>query len=285
MILVAGGTGRLGAQVVASLLAGGHEVRVLSRGVRPVPPETTGAEIVTGSLTDEGAVARAVTGADTVVSAVTGFPFSSPARVDAAGNELLVRAAERAGADVVLVSVAGASPGSPMGLLRAKHVAEQALARAGVRGTVVRPEAFADLWIELLAATAARSHRPLVFGRGDNPTGWVAVRDVAALVVRSVEEKTLRGATLTLSGPERLALHELARRVMDANGWEGSPRHVPPAALRVLSLLPGRAGRQAEAALAMDGTPAVVDDARSAVPGLPSTPVGALLAERVAHHD
>jgi NADH dehydrogenase len=285
MILVAGGTGRLGSQVVPALLADGQEVRVLARGVRPAPPEVAGAETVTGSLTDQAAVDQAVTGAHTVVSAVTGFPFDSPARVDAAGNELLVRAAARAGADVVLVSVAGASPSSRMALLRAKHQAEQALARAGVRGTVVRPEAFADLWVELLATTAARSHRPLVFGRGDNPMGWVAVRDVAALVVRSVQEQALRGATLTISGPDRMTLRELADRVMAVNGWAGTPRHVPPAALRVAALLPGRAGRQAEAALAMDEMPAVVDDARVRVPGLPTTPVDEVLAERVARHD
>jgi NADH dehydrogenase len=285
MILVAGGTGRLGSQVVAALLARGQQVRVLARGARPAPPEVADAETLTGSLLDEDAVDRAMSGVDTVVSAVTGFPFSSPARVDAAGNQVLVRAAERAGAEVVLVSVAGASPGSRMGLFRAKHEAEQALARADARGTVIRPEAFADLWIELLTTTATRSHRPLVFGRGDNPIGWVAVRDVAALVVRSVEEQALRGATLTISGPERMTLRDLADRVMAAHGWAGAPRHVPPPALRVASLLPGRAGRQAEAALAMDETPAAADDVRSRVPGLPVTPVAELLAQRVAHHD
>lgn len=277
MILVAGGTGRLGSQVVRSLLAGGHDVRVLARGTRPPPADITGADVIAGSVTDPSVVARAVQGVDRVVSAVTGFPFVSPARVDLQGTRVLVSAAEAVGAEVLLVSVAGASPDSPMGLFRAKYHAEQVLGRARVSGTIIRAEAFADLWIDLLRTSAGRSRRPLVFGRGDNPMGWVAVRDVAALTVRATESGALRGSTLTISGPQRLSLTDLAHRVMAANGWPGSPRHVPTRALRLAARLPGRAGRQAEAALAMDVMPAALDDARRAAPDLPCTPIEALL--------
>jgi uncharacterized protein YbjT (DUF2867 family) len=277
VILVAGGTGRLGSCVVASLIRGGHDVRVLTRGHRPRPDQLAGAEVVTGSVLDPSVVARAVEGVHVVVSAVTGFPAAAPERVDLQGTRMLAAAAERVGAEVVLISVAGASRDSAMGLFRAKFEAEQVLARSQVRGSMIRPEAFADLWIELLTATAGRSHRPVVFGRGDNPTGWVAVGDVAALTVRAVETAALRGSTLTISGPERLTMTELALRVMTAHGWTGPPRHVPPNALRALARVPGRAGRQAEAALAMEGLPAVIDDARHLVPGLPSTTVEDLL--------
>jgi NADH dehydrogenase len=277
VILVAGGTGRLGSLVVADLLARGNRVRVLSRGTGPVPQEVAPSEVMAGSVTDPAALEKAVEGVDLVVSAVTGFPRADPARVDAAGNELLVQAAEGVGAEVVLVSVAGAAPDSAMGLFRAKFEAEQALGRSSVRGTIIRPEAFADLWIDLLATTARRSRRPLVFGRGDTPTGWVAVGDVAALVTRVVEQASLRGTTYTLSGPERISVTELARRLMASRGWPGSPRHLPVAALHVTARLPGRSGRQAEAALAMDQPSPVHDDTRTRVPGLPSTPLAELL--------
>ena len=279
MILVVGGTGRLGSQVTDGLLAHGHPVRVLARGRRrPIPGQAAQTEVVHGSVTDPDVLERALAGVDVVVSAFTGFPFVDPARVDSAGNKLLVRAAERTGAEVVLVSVAGAAPDSAMGLFRAKSEAEQALDRSSVRGTIIRPDAFADLWIELLATTARRSQRPLVLGRGHNPIGWVAVRDVASVVVRVVDEALLRGAVYTLSGPERISLTELARRLMSARGWSGSPRHLPVAALRMTALLPGRAGRQAHAALAMDSLRPIDDDTRARLPELPNTPVAELLA-------
>ena len=277
MILVVGGTGRLGSRVTDGLLARGHRVRVLARGRRPIPPEAARADVVRGSVTDPEVLERALVGVEVVVSAITGFPFADPARVDLAGNDLLVRAAERVGAEVVLLSVAGAEPDSAMGLFRAKFGAEQCVHRSGVRGTVIRPAAFADLWIELLATTARRSHRPLVFGRGDNPMGWVAVGDVAALVLRVVDQASLRGAVYTLCGPERISMTGLARRLMEVRGWPGSPRHVPVAALRVAALLPGRGGRQAQAALDMEGLRPVDDDTRTRIPDLPDTPLSDLI--------
>jgi len=277
VILVAGGTGRLGSAVVAALLAEGHEVRVLARGRRPPPDPTAGVEWIPGSVSDSTVVARAVAGVDVVVSAVTGFPSAPPSRVDGAGTAVVVHATERVGARLVFLSVAGASPDSRMELFRAKYEAERAVVSSGLEWTIIRPDAFADLWIELLTQTGRRTQRPLVFGRGSNPTGWVAVRDVTALTVRAVGTTTLGGRRLTISGPQRLTATELAAHVMAARGWPGTPRHVPTGFLRAASMLPGGPGRQARAALAMETLPAVVDDARRAVPQLPRTRVDALL--------
>lgn len=278
MILVVGGTGRLGSQVSAGLLSHGYQVRVLARGMRPLTEQVVDTETVAGSVTDPAVLDRALAGVDLVVSAVTGFPFTNPSRVDSAGNALLVRAAERVGAEVVLVSVAGAAPDSAIGLFRAKFDAEQTLDRSRVRGTIIRPDAFADLWIELLTTSARRSHRPLVFGRGNASIGWVAVRDVASLVIRVVDQPSLRGTAYTLSGPEHISLTELARRLMSVRGWPGSPRHLPVPALRATALLPGRVGRQTQAAVAMDDLAPVEDDTRTRIHDLPNTPVAELFA-------
>ena len=74
-------------------------------------------------------------GVATVVSAVQGFAGPgrvTPESVDRAGNVHLIDAAEAAGADVVLMSVVGASADSPMELFRAKYAAEQHLRASGV---------------------------------------------------------------------------------------------------------------------------------------------------------
>jgi uncharacterized protein YbjT (DUF2867 family) len=233
MILVVGGTGRLGSSVVATLLADGHEVRVLARGRRPPPAGITGAQWIPGSVTDSGVVARAVHGVDVVITAFTGFPSASPARVDNEGTGAVVRAARRVGARMVFLSVAGAAADAPLELFRAKYAAESAVKSSDLEWTIIRPDAFADLWIELL--------------------------------------------TQSISGPQRLTLTELASHVMAAQHWPGTPRYVPTAMLRAASMLPGAPGRQAQAALAMETLPPVVDDARRAVPQLPCTTVQALL--------
>ena len=237
MILVAGGTGRLGSLVVARLEAGGERVRVLSHAGDGDLRQITN---------------QSLEGVSVVVSAVTGFPTQPPANVDRDGNEALIDVAERMGADVVLVSVLGASADSPMELFRMKHAAEEHLQRSRCAWTIVRPDAFEETWVEILEQTAGRRARPIVFGRGDNPFAWVSVQTVAAEVVRAATDPSMRGCTLDVRGQQQLTLEELARRVMVEHGWEGTPRHVPRAILHLMSLAPGKQGRLAHASLAMD---------------------------------
>jgi uncharacterized protein YbjT (DUF2867 family) len=190
MILVAGGTGRLGTLVVSHLAAGGRDVRVLTRDPTRAHHLPDGvAEIVNGDVRDRASIERALRGVTTVVSAVHGFAGPgrvSPASVDRDGNANLVDVATAAGADVVLMSVVGASVDSPMELFRAKHAAEQHLRESGTPWTIVRATAFVELWAEIMA-------KPIVFGRGNNPINFVSVGDVAAVVERAVVDAGLRG--------------------------------------------------------------------------------------------
>lgn len=237
MILVAGGTGRLGSLVVEQLRALGVPTRVLSHH------QDGDLRRITDASLD---------GVSVVVSAVTGFPTQPPRKVDRDGNVALINAAERVGADVVLVSVLGASAHSPMELFRVKYAAEEHLRRSRAAWTIIRPDAFEETWVEILEQTAGRQQRPLVFGRGDNPFAWVSVEKVAAEAVRAATDASMRGRTIDVRGPDRRTLDQLARQVMSDHGWEGDPRHVPRGILRLVSLIPGKQGRMARASLAMD---------------------------------
>jgi uncharacterized protein YbjT (DUF2867 family) len=284
VILVAGGTGRLGALVVRRLLDRSLDVRVLTRDATRAADDV---EVVVGDLRDRATLTRAVVGVDTVVSAVHGFIGSrgvSPRTVDRDGNMHLIDAADSVGADLVLMSVVGASPDSPMELFRMKHAAEQYAQASSVPTTVIRSTAFMELWIDLLRQTAGRSGRPLVFGRGDNPINFVSVIDVAALVEVAIADSTRRDQTLEIGGPDNLTFNQLAAAVQAADHTNGPPRHVPPAMLRLMAETIGRlhpqARRQACAALAMDSEnlaftgPAV----RARYPALPTTTVDDVLA-------
>ncbi len=173
----------------------------------------------------------AVAGVEVVVSAVHGFAGTggvSPASVDRDGNFHLIDAARAAGADVVLMSVVGAAPDSPMELFRMKHAAEAKLTASDVPATIVQATAFLELWIELLRRTAGRSNRPLVFGRGQNPINFVSVRDVAALVEQVVTDPATRGQTLQLGGPDNLTLDQLAGMVAADSRVAAQPSPHPP---------------------------------------------------------
>lgn len=288
MILVAGGTGRLGSLLVERLRGRGQPVRVLTREPSRAEKLGSGVEVVVGDVRDPSSLGSAVAGVDVVVSAVHGFAGPGPGRVtpatvDRDGNANLVEAARPAGADLVLVSIVGAAPDSPMELFRMKYAAEQHALASGVPTTIVRSTAFLELWIELLRQTAGRSGRPLVFGRGENPINFVSVVDVAALVAHVVGDDATRGRTLEIGGPDNLTFNQLAHAVMAADSAEGAPRHVPPVALRVMAATVGRIkpglGRQAAAALVMDRIDLTFDATatRDLVPDLPYTSAGDVL--------
>jgi NADH dehydrogenase len=243
-------------------------------------------EVVRADVRDPASLGRPMQGVDLVVSAVQGFMGPAgvtPTSVDRDGNIHLIEAAERAGAGFVMVSVIGASPQSPMALMRAKYDAEQRLRSSGLAWTIIRPEAYAETWAQLIEQTAGRSHKPLVFGRGDNPITWVSVVDVAALVERAVTDETLRGRVLEICGPEPATLMRLAEMVMTQHGWAGRPRRVPRPVLHAMAntvgLLKPATALQARAALAMDDLPTSEDrELRDEFPDLPCTPVSQVVA-------
>jgi uncharacterized protein YbjT (DUF2867 family) len=289
VILVAGGTGRLGSLVVQRLISRGLEVRILTREPsRAAHLRGDRVTVLAGDVRDRASLGPATHGVDMVLSAVHGF--TDPRRdaltsVDRDGNANLIDAARVAGAGFVLISTVGAAVDTPMELFRIKHAAEQQAMRSGVPTTIVRATAFLELWIDVLRQTAARSGRPLVFGRGQNPINFVSVTDVAALVDRVVDDQAARGQTLEIGGPENVTFTQLAQAVQAADGRPGAPRHVPAAILHLLANTVGRVkpelGRQARAALVMDRADLSFDAAavHALYPDLPCTSLADVLAQ------
>jgi NADH dehydrogenase len=292
MILIAGGTGRLGTVLAGRLTGRGLAVRVLTRDPARAEHLTgPGIEVATGDVGDRASLEAAVRGVDVVVSAIHGFTGArgtSPTTIDYQGNVSLIDAARAAGAQLVLMSVVGAAADSPMELFRMKHAAEQQLLAGDGDWTIVRATAFLELWIDVLGKTAGRSGRPVVFGRGGNPINFVSVSDVAGLVEQAVIDPATRGQILEIGGPDNLSFNQLAAAIQHAAGRTAAPRHVPPPALwlmaRSVGYLKPELGRQARAALAMDRGDFSFDPAaiRQAYPDVSCTSLDMCLRQSAA---
>ena len=255
MILVAGGTGRLGTELVGRLTSRGEQVRVLTRDRRRaehLPP----VEIAIGDVRRPGDLLPAMSGVDAVVSAVHGFVGRgvSPASVDRDGNICLIEAAASVGARVVMLSVVGASPTHPIELFRMKAAAEDRLRRSGLPWTIVRAGAFLELHRDIMRRTAGRSGRPLVFGRGETMVAFTSVGEVAAGVDRALYDPACRNTVIEVAGTN-LTFNQLAAGLEpDLGAGARRPRHVPRLVLRGLASASSTPpGRQAAAALVMDG--------------------------------
>jgi len=290
VIIVAGGSGRLGTLIVRRLAARSLCVRVVTRDrKRTAHLEPAGVEVIEGDVRDRTSLDGAMVGVSTVVSAIHGFGDIgnvSPASVDRDGNRNLVTAAAAAKANVVLMSIVGASAEHPIELFRMKYAAEEHLRASGTPWTIVRATAFAEFWLDLLDQTAGGSGRPVIFGRGTNPINFVSVSDVAALVERVVVDPSARGATFQVGGPKNVSFNELAASLQCASGRTAPPRHIPRSMLRLLAAVlgpvrPNRA-RQMRAAIAMDTMDLTFapTDLHRRFPELPVTSLADILTHR-----
>jgi uncharacterized protein YbjT (DUF2867 family) len=142
-VFVTGGTGYIGQRLTSALVARGHQVRVLAR-TGSLGRVTPGATAVVGNALDASSFVSALTEDDTLVHLV-GTPHPSPAkalefqRVDLPSIQASIAAASAAHVThLIYVSVAHPAP-----LMKAyidvRMAGEAAIARAGLRATVLRP--------------------------------------------------------------------------------------------------------------------------------------------------
>lgn len=242
MILIAGGTGRLGREVVRRLTGQGMPVRILTREPsRADLLRNDLVEVVAGNVRDPGAVERATSDVNAVVSAIHGFAGrgdDNPRTVDYEGNHTLITAARTAGVDhFVLISVHGAAADHPMELHRMKYLAEVELTKSGLTRTIIRPTAYMETWLELLGEPLIKTGKTRVFGRGSNPINFVSIHDVAAVVERAVLDPSLRGVEVDIGGPENLTMRQFAQAVQTVSQRTGSIGTVPLPMMRLMGVL------------------------------------------------
>ncbi|TDB89827.1 NAD-dependent epimerase/dehydratase family protein [Actinomadura sp. KC216] len=205
-ILVTGGTGLLGAQVVAILRRSGHTVRVLSRHDRE--PADGVRYVAVDLMTGEGLDA-ALSGVRTVLH-LAGGP-----KGDDVSTRNLVEAAQRAGSveHLLLISVVGADA-VPVGYFARKAAAEKIVAASGIPYTILRAAQFHELTLKTVRAMAKAPVLPAPGGIRWQPvaSGDVAVR-LAELTLGAPA-----GRVPDLVGPRVYTLEELQRGYLAAVG-------------------------------------------------------------------
>jgi uncharacterized protein YbjT (DUF2867 family) len=284
VVLIAGGTGRLGTRVVELLTKRQIKVRVLTRDrARANHLESDVIEVVEGDVRNPATLESAVAGTSTVISAIHGFDdrASSPEATDRDGNRNLIKSAKAAGVDhFVLVSGYRSTADHPMSLARAKYAAEQFLKESGVAWTIIRPTAFMEFWAKLVGQPLIDTGRTQVFGRGNNPVNFVSVNDVAKAVESAVVDPSLRGVELDMGGPENLTMNQVVEMFERVSGKKGKVSHVPLAMMRIMSVVTRMINpvmaRQVQAGVLMDTADYWVWDPsanRRLYPWLPQTPL------------
>ena len=200
-VLVIGGTGTVGRQVVSGLAAMGAQVRALARnpGAVRLPPRV---EAVRGDLTLPETLDRPLSGVDTVFLVWTAPPTTvAPA---------LERIAKRARRIVFLSApIKTAHPlfQQPNSLRAMFEQIERLIETSGLEWTVLRPGMFASNALSWWAPQI-RAGDVVRWPHLAAPTAPIGERDIAAVAVRALCEDGHAGAEYVLTGPESLSQFE-----------------------------------------------------------------------------
>jgi uncharacterized protein YbjT (DUF2867 family) len=219
-VLVTGGTGHLGRDLIPELQRAGHRVRALTR--RPSQDGETA--WIVGDLSTGMGLDEAMAGVDVVLNAATNSPmaqrgglrlrdfFRTPSDVDLQGVRRLVESAKRAGVRRFLhVSIVAIDRANyPYGHVKA--AGERLVRESDLDWTVVRATPFYYLIAGWLSGLARMPVWPLPARLPFQPCDTA---DFATYLARCVDDGG-RGMRQDFGGPQALTIGEIARQYQAA---------------------------------------------------------------------
>jgi uncharacterized protein YbjT (DUF2867 family) len=244
VILLTGATGTVGKALLPLLLEAQIPVRVLARDPRRLGRMRVEVQLALGDLVDLGDAhlrRQALRGVDTVIHLAAAIRDQSRGRIEEANGlatARLLRAAESAGVERFLFfSALGASEFQRTRFLRAKALAEQAVAASPMTTTVFAPSIVYDRddpWVTLTRRLALLPVIP-ISGSGAAAYQPIWAQDVARCVLAALEKRSRKGSStrLELAGPETLTYEQMTRLIARAAGRERPVVHVPLNAVRL----------------------------------------------------
>lgn len=211
MILVTGGTGTIGSEVVKQLAAAGQKVRVLARSpakVEAIPNVETHA----ADMLKPETLGPALQGVDKVFLLA---PAPEIPRMEAN----VIDAARKAGVKhIVKLSVINADQEPGIQVFRWHKESEKRLQASEIPWTSIRPTVYTSN--DLMWAATVKAEGTVYNMSGTGGTGIVDTRDIGAVAVKVLTTPGHEGKIYTLTGPESLSVPKRVKILSEALGRE-----------------------------------------------------------------
>lgn len=246
-VLVTGGTGFVGREILRELQRQGYQIRALVRpgAERKLPPGVE-VEIARGDILDRDAVAVALPGCEAVihlVGIIREFPRQGItfARLHAEATAIIVAATRAAGIRRYLHMSALESPAAPVPAYhQTKQQAEETVMNSGLLYTIFRPSVIygpEDQFTNMLRRHIEAFRVVPIIGDGRYQLQPVAVWQVAQAFVQALANPKAVNKSYDVGGPEPVSFVELVdtlAQVLRKRVWK---IHLPVAPLRAVARL------------------------------------------------
>ena len=234
-IAITGGTGFVGRHLARDLVSRGHEVVLIARG-RDLRDESIyklpGASFFASDLSDAQDLRRALSGCE-VVAHCAGINREIGAQtyqcVHIEGTRHVVETARQAGVrKIVLLSFLRARPNCGSAYHESKWAAEEIIRASGLDYTIFKAGVIYGPGDHMLDHLSHALYTFPVFGlvgMKEKPIRPLAIEDLVVAIRASLEDKRLSNKTVSITGPEQIALSEAVRRVGEV--IQRSPLYMP----------------------------------------------------------
>lgn len=233
-VLVLGGSGTVGSEVVRRLLARDVDVKVLTRSAEKAANLPDGVQVEIGNLQEPETIRRIFNGADSV------FLLNGTSPAESHEGIMAVNGARMAGVKrLVYLSAHGLEAAPHLPHLGAKIGIEYAVKKSGIPYTILRPNNFFQN--DYLFREAILNYGIYPQPYGDRGMSRVDVRDIAEAAVITLINGKGAGETFNLVGVEALTGEStaeiwsgvLGRKIVyggnDLDEWERQTLKILPA--------------------------------------------------------
>ena len=243
MLLVIGGTGFLGSEVLPLMLERGYEIKLLTRGSGDWRESNLGQyrkqgiKVTVGAFEDDDVLMRAMTDVDAIINLSASFRINRQSRDSTFEyvnfelvEKLLALAQEFEVQRYVQVSCLGARDESPSDYLRTKYEGDNLVTKSSLYWTVFRPSyLFGERFPLVETIRPLVTFKPFlpVIGSGLNVIEPVHVLEVANAVVDSIYMKESVGKVIDMVGPHQYTLLALLQEVRETMGLSERVMTIP----------------------------------------------------------
>tara|TARA_B110001452_G_scaffold263781_1_gene265739 strand:- start:509 stop:1456 length:948 start_codon:yes stop_codon:yes gene_type:complete len=236
-IIVIGGTGTLGRQIVKQALDEGYQVKCLVRDFRRSAfLKDWGAELIYGDLSIPSTLPLALKGVKVVIDSATVRSTSNytAETVDWRGKVALLEAAKLVGINrIIYFSILNASKNPSIPLMNLKLRMEKALEKSGINYTIFQCSGFFQGLISQYALPVLESET--IWLPGDSaPVAYLDTQDAAKIVVQTLNNSDYDNKKVSLIGEKFWTPKEIIQLCERLSGKTAKISYIPVLAFSFL---------------------------------------------------